>query len=370
MKTDWRILLCLILLAAGQMAHAKSVKLITIGPGAAYWSAFGHTAIAVGDDVYGFGYFSFDDDIFTEFISNQMQYEVGLSDINTEFRLAQRQQRDFSIIDLIMTEAEVEQLESYLKWHNLPENRSYQYDYFLNNCATKIRDILDQVWQGQLAAEAASDAQSNYYKQSFPAKKQGWMNFGLAVGYGWMAYDDRTDWELMAFPVFLEKSILELMPDKVRANQSITATKAENTVYLLFRSHWLMIAYVIFWTVLLFLPQTKRMFANAWFKWHALIGLVMLLLWFLTPHAALAWNFNVLLFSPLGFFVKASQTMVKVIFLSILLWLVMVCFAHAWYLLPLLLPALMALKSVLNSLNSNKTRLSFAGISECYSKFI
>ena len=49
-------------MAVFQFAEAKNIRLITIGPGDEFWSVFGHTAIAIDDDVYGFGYFSFADE--------------------------------------------------------------------------------------------------------------------------------------------------------------------------------------------------------------------------------------------------------------------------------------------------------------------
>ena len=124
----------LLFLLCCQTSSATSVRLITIGPGDAFWSAFGHTAIAIDDAVYGFGYFSFDDDLVSSFIRNQMEYDIGISDFNHEIYLAQQQNRDFSVIELNLSAADSKQLIDYLQWHILPENQSYSYDYFLNNC--------------------------------------------------------------------------------------------------------------------------------------------------------------------------------------------------------------------------------------------
>jgi len=114
-----------------------------------------------------------------------MQYDLGVSDLQYEIRLAQQQNRDFSTIELNLTTAEIKQIADYLQWHMLPENQSYGYDYFLNNCSTKVRDILDSALNqrlGQYSQSMIEEKASNYIEQTFPAKNQGVMNFGLALG--------------------------------------------------------------------------------------------------------------------------------------------------------------------------------------------
>ncbi len=364
MSTCHRIILVWLLLFGSFVVNAKKVRLITIGPGHAFWSAFGHTAIAIENDVYGFGYFSFEDDVITEFISNRMQYELGVSDINRELFLAEQQNRDFSMVQLNLSSTQVKQVEDYLKWHNQPENQAYHYDYFLNNCSTKVRDILNNAWQDQLGAVSQIPANSSYFEQTFPAKQQGLMNFGLAIGYGWSAYQERSAWELMAFPVFFEQQLLNLMPEQIDSHELLFESTANGLFASFISTHWTVVSYVLLWSLMMLFPKVQMRATKFWFIWHGIIGLLLLGLWLLTPHQAMALNFNVLLFTPLGFLVNRGKLIKPMILCSYVLWFVLAWYLGAWYLMFLLFPAIMALSIVNKNSDLVKPRLSFAGVNQ------
>ncbi len=362
-----RLSCALIILLCCQISSATSVRLITIGPGDAFWSAFGHTAIAIDDVVYGFGYFSFDDDIVSSFIRNRMQYDIGVSDFSYEIRLAQQQNRDFSVIELNFSAADSKQLSDYLQWYMLPENQSYSYDYFLNNCSTKVRDLLELAFgeafkqRAQLIVEG--NLPNSYIDQTFPAKHQGLMNFGLALGYGWPAYTARNAWELMAFPVYFEQYLINEYSGELSPRQLIFQAKASNPVTSFLLSHWLLILYVSMWSLLLAFKSSQQFMAKTWFVWHGLIGLMLLALWLLTPHMVADWNFNVLLMMPLGLLITKYNRLIPVVALGWVCWFLVAIYLKAWYLIPLLLPAFMALKIMLKTrLNTDKAHLTFGGV--------
>lgn len=344
-------------------SHAKTVRLITIGPGDAFWSAFGHTAIAIDNDVYGFGYFSFKDDVISEFINNRMQYELGLSEINHELLLAKQQNRDFKVLNLNLSPAEVNQIESFLKWHIRPENQAYRYDYFLNNCSTKVRDILNEAWQGQLMKLSSDSSKNSYISQTFPAKHQALMNLGLAMGYGWPAYVERSQWELMAFPVFFETQLIDVVTDKVNSTKTLYQSVPKSSILSFFLTHWALFCYALIWVLFLATSRFKKTATKIWFVWHAIIGIVLLSLWFLTPHQVASNNFNLLLFSPIGLLVFKPKLLRNLISVSYVLWLVIALYLNAWYLVGLLIPGLMALKNLNDILSADKPSLTFGGVS-------
>ncbi len=333
----------MLLLLLLSQAHASTVRLITIGPGDDFWSAFGHTAIAIDDEVYGFGYFSFDDDLVGSFLRNQMQYDLGVSDLAYEARLAAQQNRTFSMLELQLEPAVKQQLIAYLKWHNLPENQTYPYDYFLQNCATKVRDLINQASVGHLQQATQTQLQSSYLDATFPAPQQGLMNLGLAIGYGWSAYTKRSAWELMAFPVTLEQQVLQQLPGLVTSSPEVIYQAQPTPAWVAFwRSHWALITYVCLWTALLLWRRSRRTTAKGLLLLHSLIGWVLLALWLMTPHAVADHNFNVLLFMPLGFLLLKWAALKWLLYVCLLLWLTFALWLGAWYLLPLLLPVMLA----------------------------
>ena len=59
--------------------------------------------------------------------------------------------------------AELE-LQQFLEWNELPENRFYHYDYYRDNCSTRVRDALDRVIGGSGSARARCRA----HRQNLP----------------------------------------------------------------------------------------------------------------------------------------------------------------------------------------------------------
>lgn len=327
--------------------YAKhEIKLITIGPGDEFWSAFGHTAITVDDKVYGFGYFSFEDEgLIQSFISNQMQYDLGVSDFYREIELAQWQNRTFVVQTLQLSEAEKTQIVQYLRWHNLPENQSYHYDYFLNNCSTKIRDIIDNAWDGLLHVESSKITANNYFNQTFPTKNQSLMNLGLALAYGWSAYSSRTDWELMAFPLYLHSKISEMSRLKTSSSAVLYHEVPKSDLASAVYSHWVIVLIFVVVLGLLSLRKTRNITQKMlWFS-QSLIGLILLCFWLLSEHQVVAWNFNVLLFSPVAFLVVKYNQIKWFLLFSYVAWMVLALYLGAWYLIPFWVLHVAGLKS-------------------------
>ena len=171
------------LLWAAQFASARQFYLMTVEPGSEFWSVYGHTALVIDNQVYGFGVFSFEqEDFYQSFIRNEMTYMVGHTELSDEVYWAETDGRKLTLLPLNLSEEAQDDIMAYLRWHFKPENETYAYDYFLQNCATKIRDLLDRAMSGDL--KKISSAQSgSYFAQTFPVENQSLMTFGLALGF-------------------------------------------------------------------------------------------------------------------------------------------------------------------------------------------
>jgi len=339
------VLLLVSVLSAPSFA-IKDVKLITIGYGDEFWSAFGHTALAIDDTVYGFGYFSFEDEgLIQSFVTNQMQYDLGVSDFSREVELAHWQNRTFIVQKLALSESEKLDIIQYLTWHNLPENQSYHYDYFLNNCSTKIRDIIDDAWGGLLQAEYSQSSNNTYFNQTFPAKNQSLMNLGLALAYGWPAYSVRSDWELMAFPLYLQQKITEMAHLKATSPTVLYREVPKSALMSLVQTHWVMVLIFLVVLVLLLVSKTRRATQKTLLIVQSVIGLILLSFWLFSGHQVLAWNFNVLLFSPIAFLLFKYHQLKWFLLLSYMAWSLFAVFLGAWYLIPIWVLHMLSIRS-------------------------
>ncbi len=322
-----------------QEGRAKSdIYLITIGPGDAFWSAYGHTALAIDDRVYGFGYFSFEDEgLIKAFIENQMFYDIGVSEFQQELDLAEWQNRTFIVQKLFLSNDQKQQIIDYLEWHNLPENQAYRYDYFINNCATKIRDVIDDAWQGTLQKSFNKQTGESYFTQTFPAKNQALMNFGIVLGYGWPAYTERTSWELMAFPVYLQSAISELSNHKISAAHTVFQAESSSLLSYLVKTHWFLWTYVLVLFLGLKIQFTQKV-TIGFLTWsQVFLGVLILYFGLFSGHDITRWNFNVLLFTPLVLLLNLSDKFKWLILISYVSWMVMALVLMAWYFIPICL---------------------------------
>lgn len=159
------LLICLTLLPFGSLsASEKKAFLIIQGPGDPIYTYWGHIGIAIEDpesgvsSFYDFGNFSFhSENFYLDFAMGRMLY-LGMETPTGFFiNYSLTEDRDLAAYPLNFGEEEIEILHARLEWWMLPENREYLYDYFLDNCSTIIRDVLDEAVGGSLKEAAAED---------------------------------------------------------------------------------------------------------------------------------------------------------------------------------------------------------------------
>ena len=132
-------------------------NLIVVGPGDPIYSYWGHIGIAIenretGENLfYDFGNFSFySENFYRDFIMGRMMYLGMVTPTDLFIHYSLMEDRSLTVYPLNLGHEELTELNETLRWWVLPENREYLYDYFLNNCSTIIRDILNDVTDGQL----------------------------------------------------------------------------------------------------------------------------------------------------------------------------------------------------------------------------
>lgn len=127
-----------------------TVYLLTMGPGDQVWEKFGHNAIWIHDEAnhtdiaYHWGLFDFaDKDFIPRFVQGRMRYSMGAFDMSETIDAYRRANRTVWAQQLNLTPPQREHLAEFVAWNYLPENRYYRYDYFRDNCSTRVRDALD-----------------------------------------------------------------------------------------------------------------------------------------------------------------------------------------------------------------------------------
>jgi hypothetical protein len=194
------------------------VKLVTVEPGTPLYSWWGHTGLVVEDRsqgvsrFYNYGLFSIYKEHFVRnFIQGRLWFEVGASATERELRVYRADNRTIRIQTLDLVPERRLEMAEFLENNILPENRTYLYDHYRDNCATRVRDLLDRMVDGQLAAAARAPGsgtlrwQTRRFTAGHPAMN--WLLMFLMSGG-----IDRpiTRWEEMFLPMELERNVAAL----------------------------------------------------------------------------------------------------------------------------------------------------------------
>jgi Domain of unknown function (DUF4105) len=167
------------LLAVLALCHARiaraapgdplTVSLLTMGPGEHPFTKFGHSAIWVHDarsnrdEVYNFGTFAFDSPtLLLDSVQGKLPYWLSVQSLSGTLATYREQGRSLLASELELTPAQRLALLVALRDNALPEHRYYRYDYYRDNCATRVRDALDGVLGGRIHAHGNTPARMSY----------------------------------------------------------------------------------------------------------------------------------------------------------------------------------------------------------------
>jgi hypothetical protein len=199
------------------------VSLITIGQGDVVWERFGHNAILIQDEAtgweasYHWGVFSFQQvDFVPRLIKGTMLY--GMEEANHRASLLeyQRTGRSVWVQELALTPSQRWELQAALKENALPENREYRYDYYRDNCSTRLRDALDLAVGGRIETLFGADTTASTFRWHTRRvlRDLPWYYLGIQFVLGPTADRPITEWEEMFLPLSLMKGIREVeVPD-------------------------------------------------------------------------------------------------------------------------------------------------------------
>ena len=155
---SFKIVLLIVCLFVSGLCHAQTdanrmdsitISLLTVGAGDEVWSLYGHTAIRFQDlktsqDLaINYGSFSFDQPFFVpRFVFGLTDYEMAIYPMSIFMEVYKEEQRWVLQQTLNLTAEEKQRITNALYENYLPQNRTYRYNYFYDNCTTRARDIL------------------------------------------------------------------------------------------------------------------------------------------------------------------------------------------------------------------------------------
>jgi hypothetical protein len=317
-----RLLLLLILaLVSGGLSAAPSpalrIGVMTMQPGEIFWERFGHDAIVVDDPArgepvsYNFGFFDpSEPDFVPRFIHGRMRYQLVALPMREDLGYYQQVGRGVSLQWLNLTPAQARRLADALAVNALPQNARYGYDYFTDNCSTRVRDALDNALDGRLKRELSARSRGNTYRSEAVrlASPAPLMWLGFDIGLGPFADVPLARWQEAFVPMRLADSLREATNSDgrplVRSEQVLLPHRIAPEPAEFARPWWPWLlsglaAGLALWLLGRFVPRGLAATAIAIWAACTLLGLLMLFIWFGTAHRAGWANQNLLLFNPL-----------------------------------------------------------------------
>lgn len=302
------------------LARADRISLLTVGPGDEMYQLEGHSALRVVTDdgadlVVNWGMFDFHTPNFAyRFVKGETDYSIGMTTM-AGF-LAEYAPTGRYVIEqpLTLSPAEVKEVMRLIDINMLPANRTYRYNYFLDNCATRPLDIIEKALAAdgaRLHLPPATDLTTirkelRRYHAAYPSY-QLFIDFALGSGI-----DNSADVRQRAFaPVYLMD--MAATADIINAD-GISRPLTDGSITLLDdrlgatseqgMPAWLFITLLTLLTVTVTGRDLRRKSVSRWFDtcfytFYGLLGCLSAFLVFVSVHEATSPNINLLWVNPL-----------------------------------------------------------------------
>jgi hypothetical protein len=321
---------------ANQPGSELAMALVTVGPGEIYWERFGHNAILVrdrarGEDaLYNYGIFDFEqENFFLNFLRGRMLYRIAAWPAAEDLPNYLNEGRSIDIQELNLSPPQRVALRDFLQWNLRPENAQYRYDYFVDNCSTRVRDALDKALGGAIRQSVAGRSRGFTYRMHALRLTAPDIFVYLGVHAGLGPYADRSlpFWDELFVPMELQKHVRDVMVTD-DAGEAIPLLAAEQRLAnprfappdeqppawrWRFLAAGLLVAGVLVALTRVRHSRSARIaFAALSATIAAFLGLTGLLLaglWTLTEHRSAWANENLMLFDPLWLLLVPSLVM-------------------------------------------------------------
>jgi hypothetical protein len=295
------------------------VYLLTCGPGMETYSVYGHSALRIvfpgqkRDLVYNWGVFDFSTRNFTwKFAKGRLEYMLGVYPYETFLKEYESEQRWVVSQKINLDDEEKSELFVLINENLKPENIKYRYDFFYDNCSTRIRDLLEKAaGKNLLYPEEESRKSLPTFRESAGEfqKSFRWLKFGIDLLLGSPSDKKATFRDRMFLPLYLRSGLSELQIR--RSNKMIPLLRNPETILnfqqpapkeKLFVSPIFIFSLVLIACIILSGSikgkSSNRIIDIIIYSVFSVLAIMMIFFNFFTDHAQLRWNFNIVWLNP------------------------------------------------------------------------
>jgi hypothetical protein len=297
------------------LAQTYQISLITCDPGDELYSTFGHSAIRVLDTdsgrdlVFNYGTFDFNTPFFyVKFTRRTLDYQLALTTFEQflyEYNYFKRSVRE-QVLDL--NPQQTNAIVDFLRVNYEPENRKYRYDFFYDNCSTRIRDMMETVLGENLKWNEPTNAETKTFRNLideyvYPLP---WSDLGIDLALGAVIDQDASEREKLFLPDYLSYAFDRATI--VGDGPSRSLIREENIIYdfpeRAGSSNFLLSPYFLFWMLAILFGvftyigfKRKRLYLGldiGLLGVMGILGILVVYLWFFTAHSQTKSNWNIL----------------------------------------------------------------------------
>ena len=289
---------------------ALIVNVLTFGPGSEAFFKFGHNGIWIHDpvehtdNVYNFGTFGFDSPwLIVDFLKGRFSYWLSVQDIRSTIYGYRADNRSVSAQELDLSGAHKLALQQALDENAKPENMKYKYDYYGDNCSSRVRDAIDRVTDGAVHAASRGPATLTFRQHTLRLTYDLlWEYVGLDILMN-DTIDKQTDvWHEMFLPSILQRTLRQTKlpngaPLVKQERELVTSTRPPMRAQPPAWTLWFVLGGIAVGGVLIGLarvaPRLHGVLVALFGGVFGLIGSIFWLLWMFTDHMVAAHNENI-----------------------------------------------------------------------------
>ncbi len=326
--------------AQTKLSPNAKVSIITIGPGKELYSSFGHSGLWVSDANYGIDRFyswgSFDfrtNNFYVKFLRGTLPYQIDVIDFaRVSYYYSTQENRSVTEQVLDLSPSQKQRIFDLCEENYLPQNREYNYKFYYNNCATKVRDMLQKgcgdslkLWQGM---------PTNSYRtwmNSYLSEKP-WARMAMNMAVGVPADMQNTSNQSMWLPdnvqMVMSKSMLGSKQLVGVTNKIYTATVEPSNLLIDILTHPQVVINLFYILIFVYLYKKSRFIPTKidayLLGFNGLCGVFLLLLWVGTDHGVTAQNLHLSVLLPFNLIVAFMLRNQKYAsFLKLYFWVIM-----------------------------------------------
>ena len=319
MKRQTTYLLRLLLLLAApisvyaqQLSGEARVSLLTCAPGKPLYFHFGHSALRIQDPAYitpgtdtipidwvfNYGIFDFNTEHFyLKFLRGETDYMLGMEYTSDFLYSAAWDDRTVSYQPLILNEEQRQQVFDALLVNYKPENRYYRYNFVYDNCATRPWDIVRDVLE--LPEDNTPSGVTWRQNIDYYSGHDSWGRYGINLIFGYGADNEMTKEQALFLPENLMRHVSET---GLSENEDIKAFVPRNERFITSPELAETIMLVLIAILTLSDVRRKRFTWQAditLFVLYALLGTIIMVLYFFSTLPFVDSNLNILMLNPL-----------------------------------------------------------------------